>query len=356
MKVLHAPVNVGNQPWVLSRHERALGIKSDLVLNYSTWANYQADRVLGTYANRKWSEVLRRLPFGLLAPFRYDVLHCYFGRSLLYWDDMGCFNVLPYFDIKLAKAMGKKVFMTLQGCDARLASESNRNNSYTFCASGRCKVYNDCVTIYDAQRRKLISEILPSFDQVFYLNPELGHFIPNGSFLPYANVDIEAVKPGSKTNNARPRIVHAPSDPSIKGTKLILAALDQLKQNYEFELILVQGQTHAQAMDLYSTADLAIDQIYGGWYGGFAVELMAMGKPVACYLRHDDFRFIPEMMAAELPLLQVVPDSIESDLNRILSMKNEWREIGQKSREYVQKWHNPKTIAENMIYEYGKGR
>lgn len=35
MKVLHAPVNVGNQPWILSRHERLLGIESDLVLNYN---------------------------------------------------------------------------------------------------------------------------------------------------------------------------------------------------------------------------------------------------------------------------------------------------------------------------------
>ena len=47
MRVLHAPVNIGNQPWVLSRQERKLGVKSDLVLNYNTWINYNADRVLG---------------------------------------------------------------------------------------------------------------------------------------------------------------------------------------------------------------------------------------------------------------------------------------------------------------------
>ena len=46
MRVLHGPVNVGNQPWVLSRAERALGINSDVVVSYGTWLEYPADRVL----------------------------------------------------------------------------------------------------------------------------------------------------------------------------------------------------------------------------------------------------------------------------------------------------------------------
>ena len=50
MRVLHGPVNVGNQPWVLSRYERLLGAQSDVVVNYSTWLGYQVDRCLSEYA------------------------------------------------------------------------------------------------------------------------------------------------------------------------------------------------------------------------------------------------------------------------------------------------------------------
>ena len=52
MRVLHGPVNVGNQPWVLSRYERLLGAQSDVVVNYSTWLGYQVDRCLSEYAKK----------------------------------------------------------------------------------------------------------------------------------------------------------------------------------------------------------------------------------------------------------------------------------------------------------------
>src|SRR6476620_1049633 len=88
VRVLHGPVNVGNQPYVLSRHERELGADSSLVVNYSTWLAYPADRVLGDYGSSSARARLRRLAFGLSAPFRFDVLHFYFGRSFLTWDDL----------------------------------------------------------------------------------------------------------------------------------------------------------------------------------------------------------------------------------------------------------------------------
>ena len=34
------------------------------------------------------------------------------------------------------------------------------------------------------------SAVLPLVDRVFYLNPELGRYVPNGEFLPYASVDV----------------------------------------------------------------------------------------------------------------------------------------------------------------------
>ena len=81
IRVLHAPVNVGNQPWVLSRHERAWGIQSDLVVNYPTWLEYPADRCLGRRNDSSWPARWRRLRFAVAAPWRYDVLHLYFGQS-----------------------------------------------------------------------------------------------------------------------------------------------------------------------------------------------------------------------------------------------------------------------------------
>ena len=89
LRVLHGPVNVGNQPWHLSRAERALQNESDLVVNYGTWLQYPADRTLAQYGAKKWGDILRRAAFALYAPLRYDVIHYYFGRTFMLWDDRG---------------------------------------------------------------------------------------------------------------------------------------------------------------------------------------------------------------------------------------------------------------------------
>jgi len=144
MRVLHAPVNIGNQPWTLSRAERELGNKSDLIVSYNTWTQYPADKVLSAYQTEEWREIFHRWFFGLTAPFRYQVLHYYFGRSSLVFDDLQRHNVSPFLDLKIARFLGRKVFMTLQGCDARLAAQSNRKNDYTPCAEGKCSAYANC--------------------------------------------------------------------------------------------------------------------------------------------------------------------------------------------------------------------
>jgi hypothetical protein len=352
MRVLHTPVNVGNQPWTLSRSERSLGVQSDVVVNYDTWLGYPADRVLSKYGSKTLRDYLRRSVAAMTAPLRYDVLHYYFGRSLLVWDDYGAEAGWPFLDLRLAKRLGRKVFFTLQGCDARLAGESNARNAVTMCKPGGCSAYLTCRAHLDLQRQRLIDQILPLADQVFYLNPELGHYVSTGQFLPYANVQVETIRPESGSERARPLVLHAPSDPTVKGTALIEAALGELADRFDFEYVAVRNRPHDEAMRLYRTADLVIDQVLAGWYGGFAVELMAMGKPVACYIRDPDLDFVPAAMRRDLPLLRIHPSNLAGDLAVIFRHRDKWREWGEQGRKFVLKWHNPHRIAAAMVAAY----
>ncbi|MBR0937880.1 hypothetical protein [Bradyrhizobium jicamae] len=303
---------------------------------------------------------MRSVGFGLRHQWNYDVLHFYFGQTFLspgfpLSENAALNKFLSYLttsDLRAARRLGKKLFMTLQGCDVRLAKEGNARNAWTMCAPEHCDMYQRCVDILDNRRRYLVNEVLPLFDHVFYLNPELGHAVPNGQFLPYANVEIEkfAVEPPSRFG--KPRIVHAPSNASIKGTPMILEALRQLQSSHDFELILVEKKTHEEALALYRSADLAIDQVLAGWYGGFAVETMAMGKPVACYIRDNDLRFVPEAMRREMPIFHVTPANLVKDLGAILDRRSEWEARGQDGRRYVKRWHNPEHIAKAMLRAY----
>ncbi len=359
MRILHGPVNVGNQAWTLSRAERSLGHHSDVVQNYGTWIGYPADKTLSEYGKNTLSNRSRRRAFALTAPFRYDVIHYYFGRSYMLWDDYGSAfgrsqqeDQVALRDVRIAKRLGKRVFMTLQGCDARLAKESDRRNRWTPCHEGRCGAFANCLKTYDANRRSMIETLLPLMDKIFFLNPELGHYIDNGIFLPYANVDISKTEVYSPVATRKLRIVHAPSDPNTKGTAIILAALEKIREKVDFDLILVQGKTHAEAMELYKSADIAIDQILYGWYGGFAVELMAMGKPVAVYIREEDKAFVPHEMWDDLPVIKIRPNSIERDLLPYISNPQTLVNLGMKSRKYVERWHDPLKIAQMLSIFY----
>jgi hypothetical protein len=359
MRILHGPTNVGNQPWTLSRAERSLGHRSDVVQNYRTWIGYPADRTLSEYASKTRRARFARAMFGLTAPLRYEVLHYYFGRSFMLWDDFGMAlgrsaaeDARCLRDVRLARRLGRRTIMTLQGCDARQADVSNRTNAVTMCKPGGCSAYGACIGGIDETRRAMIDTLLPLMDRVFYLNPELGHVVPQGDFLPYGNFDVTGEKVTLPEPGGRLRILHAPSNGGIKGTPLILAALERLRARFDFELVVVENTPYTEALKLYRSADLVIDQVLAGWYGGFAVELMAMGKPVAAYIRDEDRRFVPGRMWDELPLIRVHPGSIENDLARVLAAPDELRALGARSRDFVERWHDPLRIARALEAVY----
>jgi hypothetical protein len=352
LSIVHGPANVGNLPWVLSNEMKKLGHDSEVIVNYGTWLGYPTDRTLGRYGDRSAANVARRLANGLTQPLRRDVLHYYFGRSFLSWEDLGALNRWPLGDMALAHRLHRTVVMTYQGCDARLAGESDRRNAVTMCREGACSAYAACVGGIDASRRSTIASVDRLADLVLYVNPELGHFLPRGHFLPYGNVDVEAIRPTPAPARARPLVLHAPSDPSIKGTAAITEALQALQSEFDFELRLVHGLPHEEAMALYRDADLLVDQVLAGWYGGLAVELMAMGKPVACYLRDEDLGFIPPAMRDDLPVLRVDPRTLADDLRRILAGRAGWAVASRRSREFVLRWHHPGKLAGVLLDAY----
>jgi glycosyltransferase involved in cell wall biosynthesis len=149
-------------------------------------------------------------------------------------------------------------------------------------------------------------------------------------------------------------IVHAPSHRAVKGTRFLLEAVERLRaEGVAFEFRMIEGLPNEAARREYERADLLVDQLLAGWYGGLAVELMALGKPVMAYIREEDLRFIPAGMRADLPLIQATPASIYDVLRSWLSKpREEWEAAGRRSRAYVERWHDPLRIARFLAEEY----
>jgi glycosyltransferase involved in cell wall biosynthesis len=105
--------------------------------------------------------------------------------------------------------------------------------------------------------------------------------------------------------------------------------------------------------NVYEDADLVVDQLLVGWYGGLAVEAMALERPVVAYLREEDLGFLPPDMRAELPVVSAEPATIYDVLKALLTTRRgELADLGRRGRAFVCRWHDPLRIAEELRADY----
>ncbi|HBZ69035.1 MAG TPA: hypothetical protein DEP35_04520 [Deltaproteobacteria bacterium] len=98
-----------------------------------------------------------------------------------------------------------------------------------------------------------------------------------------------------------------------------------------------------------------MDQLLVGWYGGVAVELMALERPVLCFLREDDLRFVPAPMREEIPVVRTTPATVYEVLKEWITASPERRaEQGRRGRRYVERWHDPARIAADLVQAYAE--
>lgn len=368
LRVLHCPWNIAGLPVQQARSERKLGLVSRSIIWSADKFGFGADEVLLRGDERlrdieavRWN-LLRR------AVRDFDVVHFNFGQTILEPDVQpdisagfqrsvvdGVWQIYCRLvwmnDLPILRAFGKIIAMTYQGDDARQSDFSKKNFAINIANKVDVSYYPPGS---DERKRRAISKVGRYADLIYALNPDLLHVLPKtAKFLPYGNIDLAEWLP-APAQNQKPVVLHAPTSRSAKGTEFIISAVDRIKRDgIEFEFSLIENMTNAEARKQYARADLLIDQLNAGWYGGLAVELMALQKPVICYLRKDDLGFIPSGMRADLPLIQAEPGTIYDVLKNCLTTGREkLADIGRRSRTYVEKWHEPGIVAASVVNDY----
>lgn len=349
LRVLHCPALVGGHAAGLALGERALGLDSQTLALEEPPYGYEADRVLfrqsaGTFERerRRWSFVLGQLR-------RFDVVHFNFGSTLMPAGHPDAHalsrlyaSLVRGLDIRLLPRR-TAVFVTYQGDDAR--QDAPR---FSRLPPGYFEPQSD------AAKRRAILRLTGRADGVFALNPDLLDVLPpSASFLPYASVDPRAWKPVPSSTGRPSVVVHAPTDRAVKGTEHIVRAVEQLRADgLEIELVLVEGVTHAEARRALERADVVVDQLLTGWYGGIAVEAMALAKPVLAHLEPDDVARVPAKLAEELPIVPTTPETVESVLRDLLANRERLETAGRAAREFVERWHDPRRVAQTTHDAY----
>jgi len=286
---------------------RARGVDAQLVVFNRYRLHPEADRSLelpqGRVARqaRQWRALVELLP-------RTDVFHFYFGLTL----------VPKRLQFPLLKALRKKSVFHYLGSDIR--GKSPHELAY----GGRA----------DAQ-------VVGSYDAI--------RWVPEAEVIP-PGVDLSRIEPVPPSERIRPLIVHAPSSRRRKGTEHVIAAVEGL----EADLELVEGLHHHEAFQRYRAADIVVDQLNAGWYGLFAIEAMALGKPVVAFLHDEAIRRTEEAVGLELPLISATAETLREVLRPLVADAARRRELGAASRAYVEHVHDLERITDRLLALYAR--
>jgi hypothetical protein len=147
--------------------------------------------------------------------------------------------------------------------------------------------------------------------------------------------------------------VHAPNHRHYKGTRYVQAAVAELREEgHDVELVLVEGRTGSEARRIYEEAHIAVDQLLIGAYAMFAIECMALGRPVVCYL-NDRFRpYHPEW--DDCPIVSASPDTVVAELRRLISDPDLRASLGARGPDYVRRVHSLEAVGETLDGVYGR--
>jgi hypothetical protein len=307
LRVVHCPVNTAGIPWTNVEALRRRGVHARLVVFERYRLHPEADWSLerrGSLLRRQatqWPAFARLLP-------QTDVFHFVFGLTL----------VPQSAQFPLLRAFRKKSVMHWLGSDIR-------GKPPTALAYGR-KADAQVVGSYDAAR-----------------------WVPEAEVIP-PGIDLAALEGAPPSDRRRPLIVHAPSSRRRKGTEHVIAACEGLDADLE----IVEGLRHDDALERYRAADVVVDQLNAGWYGVFAIECMALGKPVVTFLHEEAVRRTEAAFGVDVPILSATAETLRERLRPLVADAAERRRVGAASRAYVERVHDVERVADRLLDLYAR--
>jgi glycosyltransferase involved in cell wall biosynthesis len=305
VRVTHCPVNTAGIPWTNVQALRGRGVDARLVVFNRYGLHPEADIDLERSGGLLRQQLTQWRAFARLAP-QTDVFHFYFGLTL----------VPKSVQFALLRLLGKRSVMHFLGSDIR----GRRPDELAWAKRAGARV----VGSYDAIR-----------------------WVPDAEVIP-PGIDVSAIEPAPPSDRERPVVLHAPSSRTRKGTDSVIAACAAL----DVELDIVEGLDHREAFERYRRADIVVDQLNAGWYGVFAIEAMALGKPVVTFLHDEAVRRTQDAFGLEVPIVGATKETLADVLRPLVASPDERRRIGAASRAYAEEVHGLDRMTDRLLALY----
>jgi hypothetical protein len=168
--------------------------------------------------------------------------------------------------------------------------------------------------------------------------------LPRWDVLPltYYPIDTDALEPRPPRTRGPVRIAHAANHRGIKGTDFVIDGVERLRRDgVDVHFDLIEGKPNDEALRIISECDIYVDELIAA-YALAAIEGMALGKVVLSPIEDTPWYtlFRRYSYLDECPIVPATPETVYAVLTNLLARRNEWPEIGRRSREYVERRHS----------------
>lgn len=346
--MLHLPVNNGSRTSHTVRALRQKGVEAVGLVRTRTFGQSPAGLKIIDLGSKLGSKYSTRLLF-FFFPWLYNFLKYIHWADILHWYHGAM--ALPFgLDLAAVKALDKPGIIEWQGADIRIPEVEFVDNPYYEA------VYDDGYEYRQYESLQKSRRLQKQFaDAGFACGAPLGmlQYVQKDIF-PHAYVvprrlllsDYQPVFP--QPDAKKPLIAHSPTAPITKGTEIVVRTVEQLKARYDFEFLLIQGLERRQAMQLVARADILLDQFVLGDFGSAALEAMALGKPVVCYIKPS----LAAQYPPELPVVKATQETLPDVLEHLLKDSRLREDLGRRGRAYVEKYHDALKVADKIVDIY----
>jgi glycosyltransferase involved in cell wall biosynthesis len=269
-----------------------------------------------------------------------------------------------YRDLPIVSKKGTKLSYYGLGCD-ELSSPIIRENVFKFLCQS-CRKHNDklgenCET-YVMPSRQTALKYTKYFNYCVSSMWEYKHCSDafHSESTKFAKIQFpinsDAIEFYPTTYKNKPLIVHSPTRKGFKGTDIVMQAINILSDmsSVEFDFQLIEGLTYSDYLSVMQKCDIYIDQVYSYGVGVAALEMLAMGKVVFSGNSSETKSYFS--FSKNSPVINASHDPLKLaiKLNDVLEKHSEFRNMGIRGREYVEKYHDPVIVAQMFLDLWNK--
>lgn len=196
------------------------------------------------------------------------------------------------------------------------------------------------------ENHRLLDEV---DERVFVVTPELLRDRPDAVWLPNTVAPSRWYVERAPLSDGDVRLVHAPTNPRIKGTHLIEPVIERLVARGGFAYRRLEGVAPAGMPEVYQQADVVLEQFRLGIYSTTAVEAMAAGRVVVAHVADDIRASVRRRTGRDVPIVQATPRTLGEVLTDIRSRPDHYRHIAAQGPEFVEAVHSGAFAAAELL-------